>query len=152
VDNPRKSPVSRKVKGSPLQLFQRFSAHEDKDPGRPEPNYWTRGHSRSRTYKTPMERQISNEESPIMVLDIPSYLLLALFVSFCFLILVRLVLSGKRGCVRNLPPGPKGVPFFGNLFQLSMTPWKEFELWKKEFGKPTQALLFTIFTNHSVHV
>jgi len=33
------------------------------------------------------------------------------------------------------PPGPKGIPFFGNLFQLSMTPWKEFEVWKKQYGK-----------------
>ena len=31
----------------------------------------------------------------------------------------------------KLPPGPKGIPFFGNLFQLSMRPWKEFEIWAK---------------------
>ena len=37
----------------------------------------------------------------------------------------------------KLPPGPKGVPFFGNLFQLSKTPWKEFEIMRKQYGKST---------------
>ena len=37
----------------------------------------------------------------------------------------------------KLPPGPKGIPFFGNLFQLSFMPWKEFEVWKKQYGTST---------------
>ena len=38
---------------------------------------------------------------------------------------------------KNLPPGPKGIPFFGPLFQLSMTPWMEFEVWMKQYGMST---------------
>lgn len=36
---------------------------------------------------------------------------------------------------RNLPPGPKGIPVFGNFFQFSTSPWKDFEAWKQEYGK-----------------
>ena len=41
----------------------------------------------------------------------------------------------KRRTTHVLPPGPRGVPFFGPLFQLSATPWKEFETWKAQYGK-----------------
>ena len=43
----------------------------------------------------------------------------------------------KRYRTGKLPPGPKGIPFFGNLFQLSSMPWKEFEVWKKQYGRST---------------
>lgn len=46
----------------------------------------------------------------------------------------------KPSTRRILPPGPKGIPFFGNLFQLMATPepWKAFAQWGKEYGKTTQ--------------
>ena len=47
----------------------------------------------------------------------------------------------KRHTTHVLPPGPSGIPFFGPLFQLSATPWKEFETWKAQYGKLV-ALLF----------
>ena len=43
----------------------------------------------------------------------------------------RTIKSYRKG---KLPPGPKGLPFLGNLFQLSLNPWKEFEVWKKQYG------------------
>ena len=46
----------------------------------------------------------------------------------------------KRHTTHTLPPGPRGVPFFGPLFQLSGTPWKEFETWKAQYGKSTGLL------------
>ena len=52
---------------------------------------------------------------------------LALF-SIYALQTIRAYRTGK------LPPGPMGIPLLGNLFQLSLTPWKEFEVWKKQYG------------------
>ena len=43
----------------------------------------------------------------------------------------------KTHRTERLPPGPKGIPFLGNLFQLSFMPWKEFEIWKKQYGTST---------------
>jgi len=45
----------------------------------------------------------------------------------------------NRRATHKLPPRPKGLPFGGKLFQLSMRPWKEFEVWKKsgQYGKST---------------
>jgi len=39
----------------------------------------------------------------------------------------------------KLPPGPKGIPCLGNLFQLSLMPWKEFEVWKKQYATSTHS-------------
>ena len=49
---------------------------------------------------------------------------------------LRTIKSYRKG---KLPPGPKGLPFLGNLFQLSLMPWKEFEVWKKQYGTSTHA-------------
>ena len=49
---------------------------------------------------------------------------------------LRTIKSHNKG---KLPPGRKGLPFLGNLFQLSASPWKEFEVWKKKYGTSTHS-------------
>ena len=40
----------------------------------------------------------------------------------------------NRRTTHKQPPGPKGLPFLGPLFELSSTPWKQFETWKARYG------------------
>ena len=47
---------------------------------------------------------------------------------------IRTVKSYVKG---KLPPGPRGIPFLGSVFQISKTPWKEFDVWKKRYGMST---------------
>ena len=53
---------------------------------------------------------------------------------------VYVVKTIRYHATNRLPPGPKGIPFFGNLFQLSTTPWEEFEIWREQYGKSTNNL------------
>ncbi|CCL98630.1 uncharacterized protein FIBRA_00632 [Fibroporia radiculosa] len=40
----------------------------------------------------------------------------------------------RRARRQSLPPGPNGVPFLGNIFQITPTIWLEFTKWQKEYG------------------
>ena len=40
----------------------------------------------------------------------------------------------------NYPPGPKGIPVFGNIFQLSKRAGRDFEKWAKKYGKGLQCV------------
>jgi len=59
---------------------------------------------------------------------------------------IYIVQTIKRHTTHILPSGPRGIPFFGPLFQLLAAPWKEFETWKVQYGKSTTLL------NSSVHL
>ena len=67
-----------------------------------------------------------------MDLNLPAHpVVLCVSIALISVYTIRTVKSYAKG---KLPPGPKGIPFFGNLFQLSKTPWKEFEVWKRQYG------------------
>ena len=56
-----------------------------------------------------------------------------------FTIFVIVLFAGyaKRKSLRplNLPPGPKGLPFFGSVFQINASePWLTFTQWASTYG------------------
>ena len=76
--------------------------------------------------------------SPIGLLGIyPYYKLAALF--FCVL-LFRQLKRGRDGNPNGLPlpPGPKGYPLIGNLFDMPVyKPWVVYDEWRKTHGRPS---------------
>lgn len=63
--------------------------------------------------------------------DLPTNVLLLFISALAFICIIRnLDPRGKR----KLPPGPRGLPFFGVFFQLSRTPWNEAEAWARQYG------------------
>ncbi|KZT36772.1 cytochrome P450 [Sistotremastrum suecicum HHB10207 ss-3] len=59
---------------------------------------------------------------------------------------VLLVVTNYRVRARkrlSFPPGPKGLPFFGNAFQYpEVDPWEQFAQWEKEYGDVVGLSLF----------
>ena len=66
----------------------------------------------------------------------PYYKLAALFFG---VMLFRLWKKGRDGNPNGLPlpPGPKGYPLIGNLFDMSVSdkPWVVYDEWRKTYGK-----------------
>ena len=63
------------------------------------------------------------------------YALAALFFS---VMLFRLLKKGRDGNPNGLPlpPGPKGYPLIGNLFDMPVhKPWLVYDEWRKTYGK-----------------
>jgi hypothetical protein len=54
-----------------------------------------------------------------------------------FIISIIPVFRWLRRAGNKYPPGPKGIPFFGNLFQLSK---QDFEEWGHKYGKGLSCL------------
>jgi hypothetical protein len=66
----------------------------------------------------------------------PYYKLAALFFS---VMLFRQLKKGRDGNPNGLPlpPGPKGYPLIGNLFDMPVyKPWLVYDKWRKTYGKP----------------
>ena len=67
----------------------------------------------------------------------PYYKLAALFFSIT-MILFRRLKKGGDGNLNGLPlpPGPKGYPIIGNLFDMPVhKPWLVYDEWRRTYGK-----------------
>ena len=65
----------------------------------------------------------------------PYYMLAALFFS---IMLFRQLKKGRNGDPNGLPlpPGPKGYPLIGNLFDMPLqSPWVVYDEWRRTYGK-----------------
>lgn len=76
----------------------------------------------------------------------PSSIIYGLVSSFVLWYTLSSLNRSRKG---KLPPGPRGLPFFGNLFQLSMDAWVIFTEWKYKYGKFLYVcyVLMTLKTN-----
>lgn len=45
---------------------------------------------------------------------------------------VRQISRRRKG---SLPPGPRGLPVLGSVFELAKDPWLTFTEWKKTYGR-----------------
>lgn len=87
----------------------------------------------NRTSHTTQDALSSTEPAGFLsaVLQTPQTVLWGFVASFIVYHLLKAANTSKKG---KLPPGPKGVPFFGNLFQLSKDAWVTFAEWGKQYG------------------
>lgn len=67
---------------------------------------------------------------------------LVLTIAYLLLRLLRNIITSVR--VGTSPPGPPGIPLFGNAYQIpSDRQWLKFDEWTRKYGKHTRALYYS---------
>jgi hypothetical protein len=89
---------------------------------------------------TPSKRQLPGLTSRLMMIPrIPVGCLLFSAVAFAlFALVARIYVSSRarrRGGGLRYPPGPRGLPLFGNIFDIPQySPWETYTRWGKRYG------------------
>ena len=71
-------------------------------------------------------------KSKVLLASLPVYWSGATLV--VFVLLIRFLLFSAVWSKGKLPPGPRGLPLLGNIFQLPQFQWLRFTEWKDQFG------------------
>lgn len=69
-----------------------------------------------------------------MVLLTPTMTYALVVISAILLVKLFGALAKQMRLKKQMPPGPVGLPWIGNVHQLGQFPWYRFQRWKQQYG------------------